>query len=94
MLYEHKDGIKEEIDIYDFQSDGVGLAYFNTFESIKDFAYSCFNFSIKRNFPLFLSTKNTILQKYDESFKEIFDVLYEKEFKKEFEKKTFFTSID
>ena len=87
FLYEHKNGIKEEIDIYDFESDGVGLAYFNTFESIKDFAYSCFNFSVNRNFPLFLSTKNTILQKYDESFKEIFDTLYEKEFKKEFEKK-------
>ena len=60
------------------------MAYFNSFDSIKDFAKSCFNFSLKRKFPLFLSTKNTILQKYDEAFKQTFDELYETEFKEEF----------
>ena len=47
-------------------------------KSIKDFAFSCFNFAIERKVPLFLSTKNTILQKYDERFKKIFDELYRK----------------
>ena len=90
LVYEEQNKVKEEIEIHHFNSDGVGLAYFNNFDSIKDFAYSCFNFSIKRNFSLFLSTKNTILQKYDESFKEIFDELYQKDFKKIFEQKNIF----
>ena len=90
LVYEEQNKVKEEIEIHHFNSDGIGLAYFNNFDSIRDFAYSCFNFSMKRNFSLFLSTKNTILQKYDESFKEIFDELYLKEFKEKFEQKNIF----
>jgi isocitrate dehydrogenase len=75
----------EEI-VYDFKSPGVGLAYFNVFDSIYDFANSCFNFALKRKFPVFLSTKNTILQKYDEAFKRIFDEVFEKKFKIKFRK--------
>ena len=74
---------KKEI-VNKFDTPGIGLAYFNSFDSIKDFAKSCFNFSLERKFPLFLSTKNTILQKYDEAFKQIFDELYVNEFKEKF----------
>ncbi|MEE2695397.1 MAG: NADP-dependent isocitrate dehydrogenase [Pseudomonadota bacterium] len=83
------DNDKDQLDetVYDFKSPGVGLAYFNVFDSIYDFANSCFNFALKRNFPVFLSTKNTILQKYDEAFKSIFDEVFEKKFKVKFRKK-------
>ncbi len=87
FIFESEDGNKEEQVVHDFDSAGVGLAYFNVFDSIYDFANSCFNFSLKRNFPLYLSTKNTILQKYDEAFKEIFDDVYNKSFKTQFDKK-------
>ena len=90
LVYESKDGKKEKETIHDFESAGVGLAYFNVFDSIYDFANSCFNFSLKRNFSLYLSTKNTILQKYDEAFKEIFDEIYKKSFMKDFERKGLF----
>ena len=70
--------------IYDFSSPGVGLSYFNIDESIHEFALSCFNFSLNRGIPLYLSTKNTILQQYDERFKKIFDSIYEKKYKKIF----------
>ena len=80
-----KKNFKKEV-VNKFDSPGIGLAYFNSFDSIKDFAKSCFNFSLERKFPLFLSTKNTILQKYDEAFKQTFDEIYENEFKKEFNK--------
>ena len=74
----HDKKIITEEKIFDFESPGVGLSYFNVDKSIKDFAFSCFNFAIERKVPLFLSTKNTILQKYDERFKKIFDELYRK----------------
>ncbi len=72
--------------VFDFNSPGVGISYYNSNRSIKDFALCCFNFALKRKMPLFLSTKNTILQKYDEKFKEIFENLYQKEFKKKFQR--------
>ncbi len=70
--------------IYDFSSPGVGLSYFNVDQSINEFALSCFNFALNRRIPLYLSTKNTILQQYDEKFKKIFDELYKKKYKKKF----------
>jgi len=72
--------------IHEFDSSGVGLAYFNLDNSIRDFANACFNFAINKKIPVFLSTKNTILQKYDERFKEIFEDIYNKKFKKKFQK--------
>ena len=62
------------------------MGMFNVDDSIIDFATSCFNFSLERKVPLYLSTKNTILQSYDERFKEIFDEIYEKKFKDKFKK--------
>ena len=73
-----------ENTIFNFDSPGVGIGYFNVDKSIYDFANSCFNFALKKKIPLFLSTKNTILQKYDERFKNIFDETYHAKFKKKF----------
>ena len=82
-----KDGSKAtKKEIYRFRSDGVALGMFNVDTSIKDFAKSCFNFSLKKKISLFFSSKNTILQNYDEKFKEIFNRLYEEEFKSKFKK--------
>ena len=80
-----KKEISEKI-IFEFDSPGVGISYFNVDSSIKDFALSCFNFALNRKIPLFLSTKNTILQKYDERFKNIFEEIFEKQFKNQFKK--------
>jgi len=60
---------------------------YNTDESITEFAHSCFKFALERGFPLYFTTKNTILKKYDGRFKDIFNELYEKEYKPQFEAK-------
>ena len=87
LSFKSKDKKKTIVEkVFDFNSPGVGISYYNSNRSIKDFALCCFNFALKRKMPLFLSTKNTILQKYDEKFKEIFENLYQKEFKKKFQR--------
>jgi len=74
--------------VFDFPKDGgVGLGMYNTDESIRDFAHSCFRYALNRNFPLYMSTKNTILKKYDGRFKDIFEELYQKEYRTQFEAK-------
>ncbi len=80
----NRDREKKEL-IYNFESPGIAMGMFNIDQSISDFAKSCFNFALKKKIPLYLSTKNTILQFYDERFKEIFDDIYEKNFKKLYE---------
>jgi isocitrate dehydrogenase len=72
-------------EVYNFKGDGVALTMYNTDESIKGFAHSCFNQALTKKWPLYLSTKNTILKKYDGRFKDIFEEIYEKEFKAKFE---------
>jgi len=79
-----------EKEVCKFNSSGVGLSYFNNNKSIEDFAYSCFNFGLDRKMPVYLSTKNTILQSYDESFKEIFEKVYNNKYKLKFEKSGIF----
>ncbi len=74
-----------EKEVCNFDSEGVGLSYFNNNKSIEDFAHSCFNFGLDRKIPVYLSTKNTILQSYDESFKEIFERVYNNQFKTKYE---------
>jgi isocitrate dehydrogenase len=74
-------------EVYNFKGDGVALAMYNTDESIRGFARSCFNVALSKGWPLYLSTKNTILKKYDGRFKDIFAEVYEKEFKAEYAKK-------
>jgi len=72
-------------EVHTFDSPGVGLAYFNLDKSIVDFANACFNYALKKKISVFLSTKNTILQKYDERFKQIFDDIYQTKFLKKFQ---------
>jgi isocitrate dehydrogenase len=91
LVFEGEDGTVESIDVHDFKSGtenetgGVGLSMFNTEYSITSFAHACFKYAIERNYPLYFTTKNTILKKYDGGFKNIFENLYESTYKKEFE---------
>lgn len=81
---------KEErhlVHVFEKGQTGVTLAMFNTTESISGFARSCFNMALERELPLYLSTKNTILKRYDGHFKETFALIYEKEYKTVFENK-------
>ena len=82
------DGSKPmEFNVFDFPSSGVAMAMYNLDDSIRDFARASFNYGLLRNYPVFLSTKNTILKAYDGRFKDIFAEVFEKEFKSEFEKR-------
>ncbi|MAI84655.1 MAG: isocitrate dehydrogenase (NADP(+)) [Rickettsiales bacterium] len=74
----------KKLNIFKFDSPGVAMGMYNIDKSISDFAHSCFNYALSKKISVFLSTKNTILQHYDEKFKEIFDGIYEKYFKKKF----------
>ncbi len=85
VKFEGEDGTVQEFEVYNFKGDGVALTMYNTDESIIGFARSCFNQALMKKWPLYLSTKNTILKKYDGRFKDIFQDIYEKEFKTEFE---------
>ncbi len=78
-------GEPQQFEVYDFKGDGVALCMYNTDESIFGFARSCFNMALNKKWPLYLSTKNTILKKYDGRFKDIFQEVYEQEFKEKFE---------
>lgn len=78
------DGKIIEEEIYNFKGSGVALGMYNTDESIKGFAKSCFNLALQKGWPLYLSTKNTILKKYDGRFKDIFAEIFEEEFKEKF----------
>jgi len=69
-----------EKEVYEFESSGVAMAMYNTDESIRDFARSCMNYALMREWPVYLSTKNTILKQYDGRFKDLFHEIYEKEF--------------
>ncbi|GIH21930.1 isocitrate dehydrogenase [NADP] [Acrocarpospora phusangensis] len=74
-----------ELDVFDFPGGGVALAMYNLDESIRDFARASFRYGLDRNFPVYLSTKNTILKAYDGRFKDIFAEVFESEFKADFE---------
>lgn len=67
---------EQRYTIHDFEGAGVALGMFNKSDSIEGFARSCFNMALTRGLPLYLSTKNTILKKYDGRFKDIFEALY------------------
>ncbi|MEJ6577596.1 MAG: NADP-dependent isocitrate dehydrogenase [Actinomycetota bacterium] len=85
MTFTPKDGTKPmEFNIFDFPSAGVAMGMYNLDESIRDFARASMNYGLIRNYPVFLSTKNTILKAYDGRFKDIFAEIYESEFKAKF----------
>ena len=81
IKFEGEDGQVIEHEVYNFKGDGVALAMYNTDESIRGFARACFNQAISKKWPLYLSTKNTILKRYDGRFKDIFEEIYQAEFK-------------
>lgn len=85
VTYTPENGEPESHEVYDFNGDGVALAMYNTDESIRGFAKSCFNQALMKGWPLYLSTKNTILKKYDGRFKDIFEEVYQAEYKAKFD---------
>ena len=77
---------KKEFEVFNFPGPGVALSMYNLDNSIKDFARACMNYGLQRKYPVYMSTKNTILKNYDGRFKDLFQEVYEKEFKDKFEK--------
>ena len=80
-------GETQSFEVHDFEGDGVAMAMDNTDESIRGFAHSCFNMALEKGWPLYMSTKNTILKKYDGRFKDIFEEIYQNEFFDKFKDK-------
>jgi len=88
MKWTSEDGKeKKEFEVFNFPGPGVALSMYNLDQSIKDFARACMNYGLNRKWPVYLSTKNTILKKYDGRFKDLFQEIYEKEFKEKFEER-------
>lgn len=85
IRFEGENGQVIEHEVFQFKAGGVAMGMYNTDESIRGFAYACFNMALQKKWPLYLSTKNTILKKYDGRFKDIFQEIYEKEFKQKFQ---------
>ena len=86
MTFTPEDGGEPQTwEVYNFKGDGVALSMYNTDESIAGFARSCFNMALEKKWPLYLSTKNTILKKYDGRFKDIFEEIYQAEFQAKYE---------
>jgi isocitrate dehydrogenase len=85
IKFEGVDGKIVEHEVYNYKGAGVALSMYNTDESIRGFAHSCFNMALSKKWPLYLSTKNTILKKYDGRFKDIFEEVYQAEFKSKYE---------
>src|SRR4030081_1770012 len=87
MKFVGEDGTKIEHEVHDFKGSGVALAMYNLDDSIRDFARASLTYGLSRGYPVYLSTKNTIMKVYDGRVKDIFEEIYEKYFKKDFEAK-------
>ena len=85
MKFEGEDGKLIEHEIYKFNGPGVAMGMYNVEESIRGFAHSCFNVALNKKWPLYLSTKNTILKKYDGRFKDIFEEIYQADYKTKYQ---------
>ncbi len=90
MIFEPSNGDIKEWEIFDFPASGVAMGMYNLDESIEGFARSSFTYGLQRNYPVYMSTKNTILKQYDGRFIEIFQTIFDAEFKAEFEKRKLF----
>jgi isocitrate dehydrogenase len=86
IVFRGQSGKTTTTKVFDFKGTGVGMGMYNTDESITGFAHSCFQYALLKKWPLYLSTKNTILKKYDGRFKDIFEAIYQKDYKADFEK--------
>jgi len=86
ITFTNENSESQSLNVYNFQGDGVAMAMYNTDESIYGFARACMNQAILKKMPLYFSTKNTILKKYDGRFKDIFEEIFEAEFKEDFKK--------
>ena len=84
MTFVPEEGETKTWEVYDYEGDGVAMAIYNTDESIYGFAHSSFQMALTKKWPLYLSTKNTILKAYDGRFKDIFEEVYQKEYKTQF----------
>ncbi|KAJ6111778.1 hypothetical protein N7523_007839 [Penicillium sp. IBT 18751x] len=87
LVFTPKDGEPERVQVFDFQGGGVTQCQYNTDESIRGFAHASFQMALMKGLPLYMSTKNTILKKYDGRFKDIFQEIFEKDYAKDFEAK-------
>ena len=86
LTYTPKDGSEPiELDVYDFPGGGIAMAMYNLDDSIRDFARASMRYGLNRGYPVYMSTKNTILKRYDGRFKDLFAEVYEAEFKADFE---------
>lgn len=85
ITFTPENGEPETHEVYNYEDDGVAMAMYNTDESIYGFARSCMNQALAKRWPLYLSTKNTILKKYDGRFKDIFQEVFDKEYKEKFD---------
>ncbi len=81
MTFTAEDGTTRSWKVYDFAGDGVAMCMYNTNASIRGFAHACFNMALSKGWPLYLSTKNTILKQYDGRFKDIFEEVYRSDYK-------------
>src|SRR5258705_9184359 len=85
IKWQGENGEVIEHEVFDFPSSGVAMGMYNLDESIRDFAHACLNYGLDRGWPVYLSTKNTILKAYDGRFKDIFQEIYDSEYKAKFE---------
>jgi isocitrate dehydrogenase len=86
LTFTPKDGSQPiELDVYDFPSGGIAMAMYNLDDSIRDFARASMRYGLERGFPVYLSTKNTIMKRYDGRFKDLFEEIFESEFKADFD---------
>ena len=88
MKFQPEDGSDPiDLEVYKFQEPGIAMGMYNLDESIRGFARACMNYGLQRNYPVYLSTKNTILKAYDGRFKDLFQEVFDSEFKNEFDAK-------
>lgn len=87
MTFTPENGEPVQYEIFNFPGAGVAMGMYNLDESIRGFAQACFNYGLDRDWPVYMSTKNTILKAYDGRFKDIFQEVFDKEFKAEFDKR-------